>query len=208
VLLLILLLCVLLHLYNFPPSLQKCSLFLNCLTLQDGRIGCPETLLRNYNSTLHKNPRRAKISSSYRLIPFLRILQLDQCLAKFFHLHLTLNRRFPEFLISVIFAHVQTSPEGTVSFILTHLPQTSSPLHFYSFLNISAAYGCHSASPNKGGGGCGLFSRILLQSIVTSKSLLSAALFHLSQFFYGHQCISLYPTYVLFCIYITRDSCH
>lgn len=134
---------------------------MNCLTLQDGPIGCPKMSLRNYNSTLHKNPRRAKISSSYRLIPFLRICQLGQGLAKFFHLHLTLNTRFPIFLISIIYARFTNSPEGTVSFIFTYLPLTSSALHFYSYLNISPAYDWHSASSNKGGGG-GFFSRILL----------------------------------------------
>ena len=74
------------------------------------------------------------------------------CVAKFFPLHLTLNRRFPIFRSSIMFAHVKNSPEGTVSFILTYLPHTSSPLYFHSFLNISAAYDWHSAwQTNEGG---------------------------------------------------------
>jgi hypothetical protein len=148
-----------LRLFFFP---WKMCILLELLDSSNGPIGCPEMSLRNYNSTLLKNPRRAKISSSYRLIPFLRILQFGQCLVKFFHLYLTLNRRFSIFLISITFVDVKNSPEGTVSFILTYLPHTSSPLHFYSFLNLPPAYDWNSASPNTGGGGFRLSNPVII----------------------------------------------
>ena len=52
------------------PHLQESSIltffFLNAWLLKIGRIGCPETSVRNYNSTLHKIPKERRSQLRHR----------------------------------------------------------------------------------------------------------------------------------------------
>jgi len=39
---------------NLPGPLKGQAVFLECFTNEDGPIGCPETLVNNYQAVLHK----------------------------------------------------------------------------------------------------------------------------------------------------------
>jgi len=39
---------------NLSVPLKGQVVFLECLTTEDGPIGCPETLVKNYQAALHK----------------------------------------------------------------------------------------------------------------------------------------------------------